>query len=259
MRPCHGMDGLHGRHGVVIHNLILVRYNMAAPKQWLAGRAVNLDNSWLSGRERLYFDYCLPSLRRQVADGFKVLLFVDERTPTDLISRLRSDDFVYPIFTTEKIDSSEDMLKEIVDKTAEFLEKDRCFQSDNGTKILATTRLDSDDALSPDYINLANTAYIDQECGKEIYVYFPIGQQYIESSEEYLEFVYPGNAFGTLFEPITDRSIKTVMHVQHTKLIKNHKSVSVGSSDPHWSMIIHDGNVLNKRRGHASGANFFKM
>lgn len=242
-----------------IHNLILIRYNMAPPVEWQAdGR--NLDPLWLEERQTLFRRYCLPGLKLQ-PHGTTVLLFFDERTPPDYIAAICDQDNLVPVLTSAAANSSEAMLSKVVRGTAEWTNQ----QSAAGTllpgDVVSTTRLDNDDAIAGTYLTLANAAYIDKGCPPIEYVYFPTGQEFLASDGSYYRRHYPKNAFGTLYERWNGSPLRTVLHCQHTALLAEHAGHSSALQPPlpQWCIIVHGNNVRNHVRGTPLQAGYFPV
>lgn len=157
-----------------IHNLVLIRYNMAPPAEWHNGTSYNLDNTWLERRRELFKRYCLPSLQRQRQD-FMALMYFDERTPVDYIDSICSDDFLQPILTSQHATTSEAMLAEVVRGIGAWTGKMQEIDALQDGDVVSTTRLDNDDAISPEYLQLANSSYQERGCPDEEYLlsYWP--------------------------------------------------------------------------------------
>lgn len=243
-----------------IHNLILIRYNMAPPAEWHEGAAPNLDPGWLNGRLALFRRFCLPSLVDQAGAGPVVLVYFDSRTPPEVIAAVAGEhDFLCPLRTSPEATTSAAMLAEAVRGVSEMLLRMAADGRLRHGDVVSTTRLDSDDAISDQHLALANAAYLAAGAPDDLYTYFPLGQQFIEDQSVYRLLRYPRNAFGTLYERWHGQPLQTVMHCQHTKILDAHSSVAVAGDQPHWCMVIHGGNVLNRPRGDAAQTGFFPV
>lgn len=243
-----------------IHNLVLIRYNMAPPTEWHNGTSYNLDNKWLERRHELFKRYCLPSLQRQRQE-FIALMYFDERTPVDYINSICSEHFIQPILTSQHATTSEAMLEEVVRGIGAWTGKMQEIDALHAGDIVSTTRLDNDDAISPDYLQLANDAHLESGCPDEEYVYFPTGQEFTVSDGNYYIRNHPNNAFGTLYERWKGHALRTVMHCQHSQLLKEHahNSTPLEFGTPHWCMIIHENNVSNRVRGKHAEQGYFPI
>jgi hypothetical protein len=233
--------------------LIVIRYNRNASlnrhASWYEGRSVNLDPEWLDERKRLFLAYCWPSLARQSDPDFRVLLLMDPETDPEYVRAVRVDDRIIPFFAGETAkDAVRSLLsQQFTGRTGEYSH-------------LWTTRLDSDDALAPDYLKTVEQAAANIAIGADgAYFVFPQGQQYIEKTGTYRDYIYPRNAFGTLIEPFEPSTIRTVYKKDHDKIAQEPYAHSLGGSRAQWCMVIHGRNVLNTPRGNPRSEPDFRI
>lgn len=92
-------------------------------------------------------------------------------------------------------------------------------------------------------------------------IYFPTGQEFSVSDGNYFIRNHPNNAFGTLYEKWKGQALRTVMHCQHSQLLKEHahNSTPLEPGAPHWCMIIHENNVSNRVRGKPVEQGYFPI
>ncbi len=228
--------------------LILMRYNMSPPPAWGRGARAHLDPGWLARRRHLFETYCWPSLRAQTLWDFTLLLFVDARTDPEEVAALTVDSRIVPMRTRPDIDSAEEMLEEVQAGVRRHL--DACHPAPPPGALLATTRLDSDDALAPHYLERLDAALRRTAVSAEgAYFNFPLGQQYVVATESYRSYLYTRTAFGTYVEPLNGGPVRTVMYREHTRMIELDTVVTVDGERPGWCMVIHGDNVSNNERG----------
>lgn len=185
---------------------------------------------------RLFKKYCWPSLKRQTENRFYALLFIDPDTDPSYVNRLVVEDRIFPVLTDGSIGGA----------------VTRWVRSRWGKqpRVVQTTRLDSDDALAPDYLSQIARAAA-QTSGADLgrYFYFPRGQQYIERDGSYREYIYPANGFGTLIDRFDGTRLQTVMAKRHTEFMNVSYAQKIDTEKAKWCMVIHEGNVLNSVRG----------
>jgi hypothetical protein len=222
--------------------LILIRYNKPVEfhkrAAWYTGRSVHLDPDWLNERLRLFHFYCWPSLARQTEEDFQALLFMDQATDPEYVRKLKVDNRIVPVFVDGTVGAG----------TRQFL-KDH-WSGATTDNMVHTTRLDSDDALAPTYLEEISNAL--RNGGKGKYFYFPRGQQYVEASGTYRKYIYRQNSFGTLIEPFDGKdagTVRTAMSKDHTEFCRQSYARPINLDKAQWCMVIHGGNVLNSIRG----------
>ncbi len=233
---------------------------MPPPTEWHNGTSYNLDHKWLERRHDLFKRYCLPSLQRQRHE-FTALIYFDERTPVDYIDSICSDPFIQPILTSQHATTSEEMLQEVVRGIGAWTWRMQEIGALHVGNVVSTTRLDSDDAISPEYLHLVNSSYEERGCPDEEYIYFPTGQEFSILEGHYYIRNYPKNAFGTLYERWNGQALRTVMHCQHPQLLKEHahNSTPLEPGTPHWCIIVHENNVRNQIKGKPVEHGYFRV
>ena len=214
-----------------LKHLVLTRFNVAAPGR---EQSISLKPGWLDGRFDLFEKYCLPSVKNQTNHNFTWVVFFDTATPSAYKQKIERLQRIYP-FKAEF--------------TALF-EMDRIVPSflsrDNGESWLLTTRLDSDDILSDDFVsNLQDIA----AKPKRIVINFYCGTilSVTGSTAKVYETEDVSNPFASLLEPL-DSNSKSIWAVQHTAL-ESFAEVFHENAAPRWMQLVHGTNVSNRVKG----------
>lgn len=235
---------------------------MSPPLDWHRGERQNLDPQWLARRQQLFETYCLPSLDAQQGVTLTVLVYFAADTPLAVQRAVCSRPFLTAVLTDPEVRSGGAMLAEVVRGIREVVGAMRADGRLQDGDVVATTRLDSDDALGPGYLEEVNRAYVAAGRPEVLYAYFPRGQCYVEALREYRLFNHPKNAFGTLFERVTDpAAMLTVMHLKHVDLLAAHAdhAVAVAPERPGWCHVVHDVNVSNRPMGEVVTEGYFPV
>ena len=224
---------------------IAIRYNAATgfkPSQWNGGGRANLDPVWLVERLALFDKYCAPSLEAQSHKDFTVLIAFDADTHENYI-RMVCD-------CVAELD-----VHPVLVKAGEA--HNECFnafvQDDTDAQFVSLTRLDSDDALAPSYMERVDY-YARREIGNgavephPLYIAFPHGQNFDTATGRYTHHDYVTSAFGTLVEKRSP-AMKGIYSEHHAKMATRYNTVVAASKGAQWCIVIHDNNAANVLRG----------
>lgn len=217
----------------VFEHFILTRFNV---KNVLSQSDIGLNFDWLNHRFQLFDDFCYPSVRAQLNQNFKWLVYFDSNTPVLFRRKIEKyaewQNFIPIYLNTEFTDdvNRENILK--------FLNKN--------TDYLITTRLDNDDAISNNFVQLIQENFTQQE-----FEFINFTNGYVWSGGKIYYFKYLNNPFMSLIEKLDNFTIegfKTVLCGPHTELSKIGVIKQV-KSNPTWLQVIHTKNVSNQIRG----------
>jgi hypothetical protein len=185
-------------------------------------------DAWLADRLELFRQYCLPSVAAQTDRRFRWLVFLDSKSPA--------------WFRTEIEKSAADVFEPVY--------VDGAFDADSVSTIVAgfvsaptvvTSRLDNDDAIAKDFVEVVRNACRGQDFE---FVNLVNGAQLAER-RVYLR-PYTKNPFSSLVERPEGRAPRTVF-MEHHYLIDKHGPIrNVRTDHPMWLQVIHGGNVLNE-------------
>jgi len=241
--------GLQDRAFDRLIRLVLVRFSVGGPISFrvktASGGPAHRDPAWLAERERLFDLYCRPSLDRQIDRGFTTLLFFDRETDPQLIGRLTDGERIVALLTGEGLSMNSAVNAYLRTRLESAL------RSDGGT-FVATTRLDSDDAIAPGFMAKLDAAIRSAADGIAAhgrgYFCFPLGQKYLAEKDRYRRIYWPKNAFGTLVERWRPKGIDTVFARRHARMVKEERTVLIDDGSGYWCVVIHGGNVSNDAR-----------
>lgn len=224
---------------------ITIRYNTAAgfkPSQWNGKGRVNLDPVWLVERLALFDNYCAPSLEAQSRKDFTVLIALDADTHENYVRAVCN--------CIEGVKVKPILVEAGEDPGARF---NALVHDDTDAEFVSLTRLDSDDALAPGFMErIDHLARREIEKGmvdeQPLYIAFPRGQNFDTATGRYTIHEYPMSAFGTLVEKRSP-AMKGVYSDHHQKMAKRYNTIMAPSSDALWCIVVHDNNVSNVVRG----------
>lgn len=213
-----------------IHFLI-TRFNI----RFAEGKEVS--ESWTRHRWELFQQYCLPSIEQQTCRDFHWLLYISPNTPKPILKEL------------EHTASRCAMLRivPIADDVAMKAHWKQTVQTESqGVDWVATSRLDSDDALALDFI-------------ASVQAYGPTAKRWVINYNKGLTllhqeqpFVYqinaPANPYISLVEPVS-HNIETIVGKDHQQWLKDPNYKEFDTDHPMWLQIIHQKNVINEVAG----------
>ena len=212
--------------------------------------------AWLTRRIRIFNELLLPTIVSQTFQGFHYLLVLDterDETLDAFLDHLSPYQMIRPVF----IDLRQAHPWSVYEKA---LGQEILALSKPG-EIVATTRLDSDDAINVDFMSALNrycTQIEASRVGAGMYLNFPLGLQ-INGTDVSLH-VVNRNPFQTMLESrekYLDNRIwtrKGVFQTAHNRTDKVSEVVNLTTRLPMWAQFVHGGNVAN-----VDGANLLKL
>jgi len=200
---------------------ILIRYNC----NLYGTNPYNIENrdEWMKQRENLFKWYTLPSLSGQIQHNFKVIVFVDPKTPEIFIQNIEymflHDDLDYAI---------------IKNNIPAY-----CVRG----KWNIYTRLDNDDMIAPDFtMNIQN--FVLNHPGEEWLIDFKGIQVDIINNKQYTDGRHlPNSPFCSIIT-----KDKRIFDYQHTDLPSFFEN-SIKLDKLGYYQILHGGNLANKPKG----------
>lgn len=224
---------------------IAIRYNAATgfkPSQWDGKGRANLDPVWLVERLALFDRYCAPSLEGQSLKDFTVLVAFDAETHENYVR------------TVCNCVAGIDVRPVLVEAGDDYNNRFNAFvQSDSDAEYVSLTRLDSDDALAPTFMERVEH-YARREIEKgavdvqPLYIAFPDGQNFDTATGRYTLHEYVTSAFGTLVEKRSP-AMSGIYSEHHAKMATRFNTVVAASKGAQWCIVIHDNNAANVLRG----------
>ena len=200
---------------------------------------------WCISRSRIFNSVCLPSVTGQIERPTAWLILFDERylnETAEAIKSIAQYEWIVPIIVNER----EGVLPFRSLYTPE-ISKRLCADSE----IVATCRLDNDDAIARSYIycivDYCN-ALIRKNYAVPTWLSFPIGAQW--DGEEASLLVMNNNPFLTLVERASvffSRKATTAMSVNHGRVYERGDVLTPLTRFPMWLQHTHSENVSNRK------------
>lgn len=209
-------------------HFILTRFNVPP-----SPGASKPSNQWLIDRLRIFKDWCLPSIRSQTVRPDYWLVFCDAESPPWFRQELH-----------ELLGPGEEAVWVSGSSSPEMFATavaNRC----SGKPYLITTRVDNDDAISRDFVEMVQNLFGAQE---KLFINFTQGSQH--SQGRFYWRLDPSNAFISLIERHTpERTAPLTVFVDwHTRL-GGHGDIARVKTHTAWIQNVHGGNIANVVRG----------
>ena len=189
-------------------------------------KILSVDPRWLEFRLKLFETFCLPSVRGQTNQDFSWLLLCNADTPPEFKRRMLS----YENENTECVFTHDSDVEVIVPEIKRRLT--------GKEKFVINTQVDSDDALSKEFMEVVRNEYQGRREFIDIFRGYALCNDtaYGRSSEH--------SAFRSFVEPIDNIiSVYAVIHVD-SKNVAPLRSIDV--NEARWMQLIHFENLTNK-------------
>lgn len=210
-------------------HFLITRINI----DWNISRPINNRNdlNFLNYRFKIFEQTCYPSVNAQTNKNFIWLLLLDAEIPSqfkELVENYSSNPAINPVFITNQTTCLETLRESI---NAHLLDS---------TQYIITTNLDSDDAISDDFIATIQSQFREQSFE---FINFPFGYLYrFENQKLYLREWLKSPVY-TLVEKKYN-IYDTVLKYSHDQITKyNIKQVF---TKPMWLMTAHGKNVTTR-------------
>lgn len=207
-------------------HLLFTRFNI----QYEPNDSIGIQPDWLEERLRLFELYCLPSIQKQTCQDFIWVLLGDIRTPENYKLQIEHYTVLLPQIRTCWLPYQEDGYHSCYKQIAQDLAKD--------ADKLISTRLDSDDTLSSDYIEHVQEI---AKRGTRGMITFPHGKQTFTKDHKSFEIRYIQNHF---LSRIEDSGYDTIMVFDHSLVQKSALQI-FETEQPMWDEVVHGGNIHN--------------
>ncbi len=217
-----------------IQHFLITRFNVLPKFDIIDGGSWDIE--WLNHRFNLFEKFCYPSVINQTNQNFKWIVFFHSKTPDIFKQKIQEyakwENFI-PVYLENRYTMETNKLTIL-----EYLS--------GQTEYLITSRLDSDDAISTDYIATIQNNFLQQEFE---FINFSYG--YVLHGHKLYRFKYLQNPFVSLVEKVNELSstgFKTVFCADHTQLDSQGKVKQI-KGKPGWMQLIHGKNHNNRVRG----------
>lgn len=192
-----------------------------------------LDDSWMNNRFELFENYCFPSVINQSNQNFTWCIYFDLHTTEVYQQRIKKLTGSYPNIDIFFIDSIDEL-------KPHFIKVINCSEND-GSEYIITSRLDTDDLLHRDYIEVVQQLFepshlsvIDLRTGFKINIE--------EGGCEIRNYTQSFNPFISLIEKRED--VQTVFNEMHHEWFKAKKVISYYEKQL-WIELVHTKNWMN--------------
>lgn len=194
------------------------------------------DREWLTHRFNLFEKFCYPSVFNQSNQNFKWIVFFHSKTPEEFKHKINEyakwENFI-PVYLDDRYTIEKNKLAILENLSSQ-------------PKYLITSRLDSDDAISRNYIEIIQNDFAEQE-----FEFLNFSYGYVLNGNKLYIFKYLQNPFVSLVERVNTLStngFKSVLCADHTELY-SHGKVKQIKTETGWMQIIHGKNNNNRVRG----------
>lgn len=206
-------------------HFLITRINV----DWNISRPCDDRNSveFLNHRFNLFEEICYPSVIAQDNKNFTWLILLDSELPSQFkerVNQYNSPIKLIPIYVENRNTLLQSVREAIVDNTGE------------GYEHLITTNIDSDDAVTSDFVTLIQNYFNSQDFE---FINFPFGYLYRFDNQELYLREWLTSPFYTLVEGFNN--FKTVLQYEHIE-IKNYRNRQIVTK-PMWLMTAHGKNV----------------
>ncbi|MFC4652862.1 glycosyltransferase [Lactococcus nasutitermitis] len=219
-----------------INHYIITRFNITLRDQMLNNQVdkidVNTDEKYLQYRFSLFEEYTIPSIKNQSNKNFDWIVLFSDKTPQKFKNKIQYIQAELPNFRPIFLKSTDEL---------EIILEDIFKQERTGT--LVTSRLDNDDALSLNYIQLIQNNI--ENNGKTELLVFPNGIQFDLKKRVMTRYYFPNNHFSTL---ICDQNnkLETILGYNHMEIVNHFEVRFLSEEIPMWLELVHGGNILNR-------------
>lgn len=137
----------------MFQHYILTRFNLRRDDWTITKNNEKvLSDSWLKDRFELFENFCFNSVKNQTNQNFKWLVFFDINTPDSYKQKVKEFEQSYANFVPLFIDGMNNFLPEIIQNIKKM----------DSEKYIITSRLDNDDCLHKDYVEIVQSYFDNQ-------------------------------------------------------------------------------------------------
>lgn len=215
------------------NHFILTRFNV---KVAYSKSGTGLDPEWLKHRFKLFDQFCYPSVRAQLNQNFKWIVFFDSQTPQAFKDKVKEyskwQNFI-PVYVDGEF-------------TNQINQSTLMNHLTSGVEYLITTRLDNDDAVCKDFVQIVQNNFHEQDSE-----FINLAYGYVWKDGKLYSFKYLNNPFMSLIEKINKlkaEEFKTILCKEHTQLSSIGQIQQI-KTQPAWLQVVHEKNVSNRIRG----------
>lgn len=216
----------------IFNHFVLTKFNVRVD---YSDSRTALEPEWLNHRFKLFEQFCYPSVVAQSNQNFKWLVFFDSQTPEFFRNKVKEysewKNFI-PVYVERH--------------TSQVNRATLLSNLTNEVEYLITTRIDNDNAVCRNFVQIIQDNFNRQEVE---FINFTYGYAWYNNKIYY--FKDPSNPFISLTERINELTIdgfKTVFCGDYTQL-SSMGLIKQIKTKPAWLQVVHERNVFNRIRG----------
>ena len=198
----------------------------------VAAFSKGLDSNWLAHRFELFETYCLPSVLNQTSKKFIWNIYFHPDSPPEFQSKISAiaskHDFINivytPVYNSEVLNGS---------------------INTEGYTYLITSRLDNDDAIAKNFVELVQNSFSPNDLG---FINFPYAAGYHVAKMEFYSYHYNSNPFISVIEKVKEVNL-TALEFDHSMISKHYSIQNIKTDIPMSLTVEHDNNVINRVSG----------
>ena len=216
-----------------IQHFVLTRFNLQLSSRFdkdKSGRRTDQDD-WLDHRFDLFERFCLPSIAAQRNREFAWLLFFDEHTPQRFRDRVERAKQLCPQIQVFYIPGT-NIFDHVMSRV------------DDDIDVLITTRLDNDDALHENALQVVREQVASAAGNLCVNLRYGLELEISEDAAEVISHKY--NPFSSLIEFADRGEFRTIFATAHGK-ISQIAPVRQVADIPYWMRVLHDRNVSYRK------------
>ena len=219
-------------------HIIITRFNLRN-NNWsnrTKNNALILTESWLENRFKLFENFCFLPVRNQSNTNFQWWVFFDTETPLRFRERISDLERRFDRFTALFVDGMDAFLPEVQQRMAAF-----------HTAYIITSRLDNDDCLHRDYVEI-----VQQQFDHQTYLALDIIDGFTLQVQPEVRLGFRKqlyNPFITLIEE--NNNPKSVWDRTHSDW-KKEKRLKRLKKERLWMSVIHQENKVNEYHGYGT-------
>ncbi|MBE9125342.1 MULTISPECIES: glycosyltransferase [unclassified Coleofasciculus] len=220
------------------NHFVLTRFNVKSTKKDRPNH-LNLDGDWLESRLKLFDNFCYPSVQGQSNQNFKWIVFFNIDTSDAFKEKIKKYS-KWKNFIPAYISCVFNDIEKIPEEALEIIRANMTMESE----YVITTRLDTDDALCKNFVQMVQDNFVEQDGVSINFIYGYV----LYDNKLYLRRYPQGNPFISLIEKT--EAFKGVFRLSHQRLyeIGSMKNIK-NRQTPAWLQILHEANIAQTRSG----------
>jgi hypothetical protein len=212
-----------------VAHLVITRFNLQPWKGDDPHR--HLDPAWLEGRLEIFRSVCAPCMNHQTIDDFRWFVIIDPHTPPDVRDALRTTSSHITLVDVASHALKGHATRELVLAACTPVEPD----------LIVQTRIDSDDAVAPDYLEGIRASLIP---GSTEFIAYRHGYQLDRRSGHVYQRTWTSGPFMSLTQPPSPHPI-SIYDIPHPRVARVAPLRHIETSGM-WLQTLHGLNVSSE-------------